>query len=343
MKNKSICVLTSHYLLSDKQANIHYIFTILSKYHNVDWVTYPVSLSLLHIRNRYKIKALLKGWLVQHFIFNILPKHIVCSRFLRALLAFDIIGGQVKKKKYDILLVEGVQSAYIYNKIRHDKLILRMSDDIGYLDLSCDQSIVFNDLVDEADQVWSVLKASSFYFDNSVYLPNPSIHKDVVIREPKAGEAVYVGSNKFDHHLVEKLADTGIVIHIYSELNQVVHDNIFYHGLLPKNELVNEISMYKVGIIPFYQDEKNIHMEIPLKTYDYLAAGLHVVMISSSRSIDTSIINLTSTHDEFIDTVYSLLNEDVDIEKCQQFIDRRNIGWFESAILTQLDDLDGYN
>jgi len=97
--------------------------------------------------------------------------------------------------------------------------------------------------------------------------------------------------------------------------------------------------MYKIGIIPFKQDSKNVHMEIPLKTYDYLAAGLHVVMISSSLSINTDIIKLARTHDQFIDLVWSLMDVELDYDSYEKKLKDRSIQWFEGSIQNQLAHL----
>jgi len=334
-----IAILTNHYIASEKQANIHYIYNILSKFHKVDWYTYPVSLSIFRRRNRYKVEALINGWRRQYHIFNLIPKYVISSSLIRIILSFDFNGSAIKSARYDVLIVEGVQPSYVYHKFAYDKLVLRMSDDLGYLDFFSDEAESFKIMADSADQIWAVLLSTIKRYDNAIYLPNPSVHTEVIKNNERIPEAVYVGSNKIDNHLLEKLADSGVVVHIYSEACSVAHKNIILHGLLPKKELIRAISMYKIGIIPFKQDSKNVHMEIPLKTYDYLAAGLHVVMISSSLSINTDIIKLARTHDQFIDLVWSLMDVELDYDSYEKKLKDRSIQWFEGSIQNQLAHL----
>ena len=97
--------------------------------------------------------------------------------------------------------------------------------------------------------------------------------------------------------------------------------------------------MFKVGIIPFYIDEKNKFMEVPLKTYDYIAAGLHVVMISSSVDIDTGAIHLVKTYTDFIETINKLMVTEIDVEASHNFLKFRSMAWFEKEINNHLLDL----
>jgi len=334
-----IAILTSHLLESNKQVNIHYIYDILLRSHKVDWVTYPISISILRKRNRYKLNALIVGWHSQKFIFNILPKYILNSKFMRKILSFNINNPALYKECYDVLIVEGVQPSYVYGNFKYKNLIIRMSDDLNYLDMFSDERFIFEQMTKETSQIWCVLKSTSERYRNSIYLPNPSAHSRVVDLSIRLPEVVYVGSNKINNKLLLKIANSGIKINIYSEGCGVVHPNIILHELIPKSQLVEDIAKYKVGIIPFNTDDKNLFMEIPLKTYDYIAAGLHVVMISSSKDVKVDVINLVSTHDEFLLTIKSLMKKDVDINSYEIFLNRRSISWFKDEIDTLLSKL----
>ena len=128
-----IAILTSHFLESKKETNIHYIFNILKKAnHEIDWVTYPVSLSLLRKHNSFKRKAFFKGYFKQKFIFVLFPPYIFTNKVFRFFLSFSFFRN-FSKKEYDLLITEGYQSSYIYTNFCFKKLIHRMSDDEKYL------------------------------------------------------------------------------------------------------------------------------------------------------------------------------------------------------------------
>jgi hypothetical protein len=332
-----IAILTNHLLLASKQANIHYIYTLLSKDNNVDWYTYPLSISIFRKKNRYRLLALYKGWKKQYHIFNIIPKYVYNHKILRFLFSRDIFNYSLKKVEYDILVVEGIQGSYFYSKFSYKKLIIRMSDDLGYLSFFSDEEKMFKSMTDKSYQVWTVLLSTSKKYTNAIYLPNPSLHSTINRRKDRLCEVVYVGSNKVDNHLLLKLANSAIKVHMYSEDCSVKHDNILLHEMVAKEELVNIISRYKVGIIPFLTDDKNKYMEIPLKTYDYISAGLHVVMITSSQYIDRDVINITSTHDEFIQLVRSLMSIEINYDAYDKKLKNRSMEWFESKVTTLIN------
>ena len=237
---------------------------------------------------------------------------------------------------YDIVLVEGVQASYVYQYFKFKKLIVRASDDLGYLNLFSDEKERYEKMMSNSNQIWAVLFSMSEQYNNAVYLPNPSIYSKVESLKDKAPEAVYVGSNKCDNKLLIKVANSGIVVHVFTEGFTIKHKNIVSHGIIPKKDLVCQISKYKVGLIPFFQDSQNKHMEIPLKTYDYISAGLHVVMISSSVEIDTEIIQSARNHDEFISLVQENMLKDIDVDKYSKVLKSRGLDWFSNCIKEQL-------
>jgi len=327
-----IAILTSHFLESKKETNIHYIFNILKKAnHEVDWVTYPVSLSLLRKHNSFKRKAFFKGYFKQKFIFVLFPPYIFSNKIFRFFLSFSFFRN-CSKKKYDLLITEGYQSSYIYTNFCFKKLIHRMSDDEKYLKFFSDEEKLYKKMTDSADKIWSVLKKTSKNFDNFIYLPNPSVHEKIIINNNKKNEAVYVGSNKFNVSLVKALAEEGIKINIYSEKQNIFHKNVKYHGLVDKKNLPKELSQYKVGIIPFDLDEKNKFMEIPLKTFDYIASGLHIIMFSSSDEIKTNIIINVDNQEDFINITKKKMFEEPNYFEYQKVLEEKSFKMFSNSI-----------
>ena len=294
-----ILIISSHYLFAKKQANIHYIYTVLKNNGcDVDWCTYPVSTSIFLRRNRDKLFSFFRGFLKQRYIFNFIPVYFFNNQILRKIFSFLIYNPKVINANYDILLSEGIAPSYIFERISYKKLVVRLSDELEYLNLLSDGQRTMNWMLHCADRVWCVLNSSVSRYARSTYLPNPSIHLTVSKELKRRKELVYVGSNKIDNELVLKIAKSGILVNIYSDSCSIAHKNIIFHGLVPKSELVKNIKQYKVGIIPFHADEKNKFMEMPLKTFDYIAAGLHVAMVTSSSEINLDFIKCVDNHDD---------------------------------------------
>jgi len=238
----------------------------------------------------------------------------------------------MRKKEYDVLLTEGVRSSYAYKYFNYKKLIVRMSDDINYLRIFSDEDVMLSEMAKNATQIWATHKITSDRYDRAIYLPNPSLYDNVDSNSNRLNEVVYAGSNKFDNILLYKIAESGVKVNLFTERQTVFHDNIIFHGLVKKNELVSKLSMYKIGIIPFYKDEYNKYMEMPLKTYDYIAAGLHVVMITSSKIIDQSVIDLADNYEEFIELLNRRMFEEVDVGKYSIFLKKNTISIFSNRV-----------
>ncbi len=76
--------------------------------------------------------------------------------------------------------------------------------------------------------------------------------------------------------------------------------NVAYLGLLSSEELREECYKSTVGIIPFVPSEYLIKRSFPLKTFEYLAAGLPVVTISITSLLPYSdVLLFADTTDEF--------------------------------------------
>ena len=333
-----ICILTHHYKFSDKQTNIYYINKLLSDFgYEVDWVTYPVSLSIFRHRNHYKRKAWVKGLKRQWYLYSLLPKFVFKSKILKALMF--VIPSKIFNKNYDILINEGLHGYYICDLFKYKKLVIRMSDDIRYLDKFSDEELMEEKIVKKANQIWAAHKITADRYDNATFLPNPAQQKNVLNESQRLNEVVYVGSNKIDTKLVYRIAASGIKVNLFTETQTVYHSNIIFHGLVNKKELVQRISKYKVGIIPFFQDEHNKFMEMPLKTFDYVAAGLHIVMITSSQIIGNNIINVVDNYDDFLNEINKSMLKNIDQNMYLNFLKNNSMEKFSKEIYSLINKL----
>lgn len=115
-----------------------------------------------------------------------------------------------------------------------------------------------------------------------------SAKADEVERVP--GRVVFAGNfsdKKVDFAILRQLLDSGVELHLAGPISEgggnsatlvseLIRDGAIYHGLLSLEDLAKLYWTCSVGLIPY---EINAYTEgvNPLKTFEYLAAGLHVV------------------------------------------------------------------
>lgn len=141
-------------------------------------------------------------------------------------------------------------------------------------------------------------------------------------RDACAGHAILVGqlNERLDLALVEAVADSKIDVVVVGprterdqETKQALdrlldHPNVIWFGWLSSEELLPHLRQASVGLTPYVDSAFN-RASFPLKTLDYLAAGLPVVSsdLPAVRWLDTELIQTAATADEFASAVRTLL------------------------------------
>lgn len=109
----------------------------------------------------------------------------------------------------------------------------------------------------------------------------------VIERHPRAVFAGNLSTTKVDFGLLGALVDDGVDLHLagpvaegggsaHAELRDLVERGATYHGMLNLTALAELYWTAQVGLIPYVMNDYT-HGVNPLKTYEYLAAGLGVV------------------------------------------------------------------
>lgn len=134
-------------------------------------------------------------------------------------------------------------------------------------------------------------------FSPVVFWPNVA-DTEVIERNHPAHEnrvpnrAVFAGNlsnSKVDFPLLKQLVDDGIDLHLagpvsegggsaISDLKRLIDAGATYHGMLSLDDLASIYWTAEVGIIPYLINPYTQGVS-PLKTYEYLAAGLAVVSV----------------------------------------------------------------
>ena len=127
--------------------------------------------------------------------------------------------------------------------------------------------------------------------DYKFYAPLNSQHVDIEALPIQENIVLYQGNifNKIDFELMHALAKR-LSTWQFHFCGRVVYDeptwkellllpNVSYLGLLTPEELKEACYRSTVGIIPFVESEWLINRSLPLKAFEYLAAGLPVVTI----------------------------------------------------------------
>lgn len=104
------------------------------------------------------------------------------------------------------------------------------------------------------------------------------------------GRAVFAGNfsdRKVDFGILGQLLDRGVELHLAGPISEgggnsadsvmeLVRNGAVYHGLLSLEELAKLYWTSSVGLVPYVINSYTMGVN-PLKTFEYLAAGLHVV------------------------------------------------------------------
>lgn len=110
-----------------------------------------------------------------------------------------------------------------------------------------------------------------------------------IVGSNRAG-AVFAGNftdKKVDFSILTSMIDSGIQLHLAGPLsegggdtnaimNEFIARGAIYHGVLSLEDLSNLMGECRVGLIPYVLNSYTMGVS-PLKTYEYLAAGLGVV------------------------------------------------------------------
>ncbi len=133
--------------------------------------------------------------------------------------------------------------------------------------------------------------------------------------------------------VLKDISELGIHVHIhgigsdevlkaYSEPGKD-SDHYHFEGPAPKAELMEKMTRYDYGLVPFIPqgtEEEYLHTMMPLKMFDYLAAGLPLIA-PESRSL-TPFIERTGTGHLFknINEIKKLVNEDLPAIEREDFV-----------------------
>jgi glycosyltransferase involved in cell wall biosynthesis len=148
--------------------------------------------------------------------------------------------------------------------------------------------------IGSSDVVVDHLKAQGF--PHSEYWPNVAdvdTIRSVRPRRPadiRSNRVVFAGNlskMKIDFELLRRLAASGVELHLAGpiaegggdacdEVQRVVDAGAIYHGMLPLEDLARLYWSASVGLIPYLLNSYTLGVN-PLKTFEYLAAGMAVV------------------------------------------------------------------
>lgn len=131
-------------------------------------------------------------------------------------------------------------------------------------------------------------------FREVLYWPNVADTQQIALTQRKGNQersgALFAGNlseKKVDFSVLQKILDSGVELHLAGpvaegggasqvRVDELVAAGATYHGVLSLPELSTLMFKCRVGLIPYLQTPYTRGVS-PLKTYEYLAAGLTVV------------------------------------------------------------------
>jgi hypothetical protein len=332
-----IVIVSNHVPGSRWRANIHEIFDILYDLNpekiDVKWLIFPLSFRFLRLRNWHLISGIFDHRKLILFRFCIFPSWLL-KKFGNKL-QFLFVGRRVF---CDTLIIENPLGFLLLDRFAYKTLVYSASDDLRYLGLSDSVFHAIESNFSKVDKALCVLPQTASQFSGKgVVLRNPNVHKNFFSSKRNRKNIVcYVGANKCDIQLLKNLLDSGITVRVYSEHVPFSHELLDFRGVIAKQNLPDEMSDCKVGIIPFETDQANEYMELPLKAYDYMAAGLHVVMVSSAPETEHNRLVLRCTKVEFVNMVRECFDKDVDTFLMGRFLQDNGLDNFSRKMIQNL-------
>lgn len=146
--------------------------------------------------------------------------------------------------------------------------------------------------------------------------------------ERQPGRAIFAGNlspAKIDYSLLVRLAESGVDVRLAgpraegggvddAQFNKLVQAGVTYLGMLSLEELAAEMVVASVGLIPYVINDYTRGVS-PLKTYEYLAAGLPLVATALPGVHEDGVdIMVASGPDQFLSTVNRLVRDGFDDE-----------------------------
>lgn len=180
-------------------------------------------------------------------------------------------------------------------------------------------------------------------FEGVLYWPNVA---DVSVFESKNNSArdgaLFAGNlttQKIDFSLLQNLIESGVELHLAgpiadsnaeSRVGLLVDKGAQYHGTLDLQSLSSLANRCKVGLIPYAVNSYTEGVS-PLKTYEYLAAGLTVIStnLPGVRANAPSVFVATS-RSRFVDMTVSSVTNPIDHQK--NVTQSRGHGWLERGL-----------
>ncbi|KIS28240.1 hypothetical protein TV39_06195 [Arthrobacter sp. SPG23] len=156
-----------------------------------------------------------------------------------------------------------------------------------------------------------------------VVLPNGcDIREETPLRVERSDNAALVGqlNERLDMDLLEAVNDAGVPILVIGPRTErdpqtgrrldlfLASENVTWLGELPSTELGQHLATAGVGLTP-YADTAFNRASFPLKTLDYLAAGIPVVAtdLPAVRWLNTGLVAIGSGREEFANRVQQAL------------------------------------
>jgi len=166
-----------------------------------------------------------------------------------------------------------------------------------------------------------VLRGNVKVLPNGCELRDRSVHKPLECRRPAIALLGQL-NERLDLDLLDRIGDSGVAIDVIGPRRD--HDaataarldgflrrsNVTWAGEVPADEVSDFLDRASVGITPYKSSAFN-QASFPLKTLEYLSAGLPVVATDSPavRWLDTDLIKVGRTHDEFVSLTIGLAHQ----------------------------------
>lgn len=181
-------------------------------------------------------------------------------------------------------------------------------------------------------------------FSDVTYWPNVA-DVEVFNTSPESGRsvrAVFAGNltaSKVDFDLLIALAKAGVDVAVAgplaegggstrSDLDRLLNSGVRYHGQLSLTELADLLGTSSIGLIPYRLNRYTAGVN-PLKTFEYLAAGLAVVSTAIAAVEQDGVDVFVEQGGDFVERVKLLSKQPDDQDVRRRRATAANHGWLQ--------------
>ena len=131
--------------------------------------------------------------------------------------------------------------------------------------------------------------------------------------------------------LLKWLVENDYTLDVYGkkigDFEFLLHDRIKFYESVPHKDVAGILTSYTVGIVSYYRENINNELCAPLKTFDYISAGLKVLSVNKN-------VGMCELSEQY-PALFNVLGDDFNLDNAQYLEQRTQ--YLDNAIASNID------